>query len=149
LGKRDELVGGGLKRYLVLSGPTDYQACDETILGSGDFVEQLWQETELPVVMPTSVQLEELIRQVVDVFDIDEGALRFYSASAIRSSHLLHWPFPRMTSPKPLRGLDPLLVVMLLLGKVIDSLGKTMNLLLTCFSRSRTSIGQLLITLPS
>jgi putative transposase len=76
LGKRDELVGGGLKRYLLLSGLTDYQAYDERILGSGDFVEQLWQETELPVVMPTSVQLEELIRQVADVFDIDEGALR-------------------------------------------------------------------------
>ena len=76
LGKRDELIGGGLKRYLLLSGPADYQAYDERILGSGEFVEQLWQETELPVVMSTSVPLEELIRQVAGVFGIDEGALR-------------------------------------------------------------------------
>lgn len=41
LGKRDELVGGGLKRYLTLSGSKDREAYDERILGSGEFVEHL------------------------------------------------------------------------------------------------------------
>jgi len=41
LGRRDELVGGGLKRYLLLSGSTEHQAWDDRVLGSGEFVEQL------------------------------------------------------------------------------------------------------------
>ena len=36
-GKRDELVGGGLRRSLKLSGSDEYEAYDERILGSGRF----------------------------------------------------------------------------------------------------------------
>ena len=46
-GKRDELVGGGLRRSRKLSGSEEYEAYDERILGSGDFVERLQQETQL------------------------------------------------------------------------------------------------------
>ena len=38
LGKRDELVGGGLKRLLKLSVLNGFEAYDERILGSGGFV---------------------------------------------------------------------------------------------------------------
>ena len=39
LGKRDELVGGGLKRHLKLTGASGFEAFDERVLGSGEFVE--------------------------------------------------------------------------------------------------------------
>ena len=42
-GRRDELVGGGLRRSLKLSGSEEYEAYDARILGSGSFVEQLQQ----------------------------------------------------------------------------------------------------------
>jgi putative transposase len=58
LGKRDELVGGGLRRSLKQSGSEGYESYDERILGSGEFVESLRQETESVTV---SVSLEEII----------------------------------------------------------------------------------------
>ena len=38
MGKRNELVGGGLRRSRKLDGSEGYEAYDERILGSGDFV---------------------------------------------------------------------------------------------------------------
>jgi len=75
LGRRDELFGGGLKRYLKLSGSQDFEAYDERILGSGEFVEQLWKETgnvDLPAASPP---LEEIFERVATVFGIDAAAL--------------------------------------------------------------------------
>ena len=46
MGKRNELVGGGLRRSRKLAGAECFEAYDERILGSGDFVEQLWKECE-------------------------------------------------------------------------------------------------------
>jgi REP element-mobilizing transposase RayT len=77
LGRREELVGGGLKRYLKFSGSHDFEAYDERILGSGEFVEQLWQETEqseVPAVPPPP--LDEVIERVATVFGIDAMTLR-------------------------------------------------------------------------
>lgn len=45
-GKREELVGGGLRRVLKQAGDGLITAYDDRILGSGDFVEQLRQEKE-------------------------------------------------------------------------------------------------------
>ena len=42
-GKREELVGGGLRRVLRIAGNDFISAYDDRILGSGDFVEQLRQ----------------------------------------------------------------------------------------------------------
>ena len=44
LGKRDELVGGGLKRHLKLTGASGFEAFDELGLGSGEFAELVWHE---------------------------------------------------------------------------------------------------------
>jgi hypothetical protein len=76
LGKRDELVGGGLKRYLKFSGSHDFEAYDERILGSGEFVEQLWHETEhLETPANSPPPLDEVIEQVANVFGIDAVGL--------------------------------------------------------------------------
>lgn len=76
LGKRDELVGGGLKRYLHFSGSQDFQAFDERILGSGEFVEDLWKVTNLPHLLFSAPPLDELIVAVADAFGIESAAMQ-------------------------------------------------------------------------
>jgi putative transposase len=78
LGRRNELVGGGLKRQLKLSSSLEFQAYDERILGSGEFVEQLWNETESPKAAEpdTPPSIEEIIEQVAAVFKTELSALR-------------------------------------------------------------------------
>lgn len=76
LGKRNELVGGGLRRYLALSGSHEHQAWDDRVLGSGEFVEHLWQEEgEVHTVQPELSGLEDLVGQVAAVFGIEPNAL--------------------------------------------------------------------------
>ena len=78
LGWRDELVGGGLKRYLLLSGSLEHQAWDDRVLGSGEFVEQLWQQTE-HLEKPSGQQqhpLDDLIREVAAILKVDEATLK-------------------------------------------------------------------------
>ena len=77
LGRRNELVGGGLKRRMTLSGPHDYEPYDERILGSGDFVEEVWQETENPQPDPQiPPSLEEIIEQVSAFWGIPADSVR-------------------------------------------------------------------------
>ena len=77
LGRRDELVGGGLKRRLALSGPQDFQAHDERILGSGQFVEEVWHATEtLKSVAATPPSLEEIIERVSSFFGISASSVQ-------------------------------------------------------------------------
>ena len=77
LGRRNELVGGGLKRRLALSGPQDFEAYDERILGSGEFVEEVWHATETPrpiEVAPPS--LDEIVERVSAIFGIQASSVR-------------------------------------------------------------------------
>ena len=76
LGKRNELVGGGLRRSLKLSGSDGCESYDERILGSGDFVERLWQDTESSKNLVSSVSLDEIIHHIAQIFSIDYMALR-------------------------------------------------------------------------
>ncbi len=76
LGKRDELVGGGLRRSLKLSGSEDCESYDERILGSGDLVEQLWQDTESSETLAASISLEGIINHIAQIFFIEQVALR-------------------------------------------------------------------------
>ena len=76
LGRRDELVGGGLKRYLLWSGSEDPQAYDERVLGSGEFVEQLWQQTEHPEKQSQQLPLDDLITKVATILEVEETALK-------------------------------------------------------------------------
>ena len=75
LGKRDELVGGGLRRYLKFSGSQDLESFDERILGSGDFVQRLLQETESSEPATVSMSLEEILQRVTTYFSIEPSAL--------------------------------------------------------------------------
>lgn len=75
-GKRDELVGGGLRRSRKLSGSAEYEAYDDRILGSGSFVEQLQQETQSSGSAMSTVSLDELIRRVSQIYAIESASLR-------------------------------------------------------------------------
>jgi REP element-mobilizing transposase RayT len=75
-GKRDELVGGGLRRSRKLSGSKEYQAYDERILGSGSFVEQLQQETQTTGAETDNVSIKEIIRIIAQIFSIEPVSLR-------------------------------------------------------------------------
>ena len=75
-GKRDELVGGGLRRSRKLSGSEGYESYDERILGSGDFVERLQQETQSSEPATSIVSLEEIILSISNIFFIEPAALR-------------------------------------------------------------------------
>ncbi|WP_246125718.1 transposase [Geobacter argillaceus] len=74
-GKRDELVGGGLRRSRNLSGSEEYEAYDERILGSGAFVERLQQEPQTSA-KTGSVSLEVIIRSIAHLFSIEPVSLR-------------------------------------------------------------------------
>lgn len=65
-GKREELVGGGLRRVLKTAGDGFLSAYDDRILGSGDFVEQLRQEKGLSDKLEARLPLEQLIKKVAE-----------------------------------------------------------------------------------
>lgn len=75
LGKRDELVGGGLKRALKLTGDEVITAYDERILGGADFVEELRQEKGLAAKIETFLPLPELIKRVADFVGVEPKEL--------------------------------------------------------------------------
>jgi len=75
LGKRSELVGGGLRRVLKLSGDEEVTAYDERILGGGDFVEHLRQEKEIAERLVPVVALSDLIRLVSSIAGVETETL--------------------------------------------------------------------------
>jgi putative transposase len=64
-GRRDDLVGGGLRRSLKGIGTTreriDY---DARVLGSGEFVSELRRERELEARLRPALSLEQLVERV-------------------------------------------------------------------------------------
>jgi len=75
-GKREELVGGGLRRTLKLAGYEEVKAYDERVLGSGEFVERLRKENELSDRLPVVLPLKELIERMATFLGIRPEALR-------------------------------------------------------------------------
>jgi len=75
-GRRDELVGGGLRRSLGVSGASNYEAFDERILGSGEFVESLWREAEPREISGARMSLAGIIQGTAEVFGIKAELLR-------------------------------------------------------------------------
>jgi REP element-mobilizing transposase RayT len=76
-GRRDELVGGGLKRSRarlpdIDSEPESY---DERVLGGGSFVDQLRREEELREKLYSGMTLSELIDRVEKYFHTEPGQL--------------------------------------------------------------------------
>ena len=75
-GKRDELVGGGLRRSRKLTGSEEYEAYDERILGSGTFVEQLQHETQKTETAPSHISLEKIMRSIAHIYTIEPESIR-------------------------------------------------------------------------
>jgi hypothetical protein len=75
-GRRDELVGGGLRRSQRLIGFEELQLHDERVLGSGNFVEQLRKESEISDRFPSVLPLKELIERIGRAFKINPDDLR-------------------------------------------------------------------------
>lgn len=75
-GKRDELVGGGLRRSQGVRNLGEYEAYDERILGSGEFVESLWRETEFSEIQVSKISLEEIMQRAADMLKVKVELLR-------------------------------------------------------------------------
>jgi putative transposase len=75
-GKRNELVGGGLKRSRKLTGSEGMGAYDDRVLGSGEFVEQLRREKELSVRLPAVIPLSDLVEKIARTFGIGPEDLK-------------------------------------------------------------------------
>lgn len=76
LGTRNELVGGGVRSSLQLTGPEGEEASDGRILGNGEFVVRLRQETDSAESAPATISFEELIVRVSRVLAVEPTALR-------------------------------------------------------------------------
>ena len=76
LGRRPELVGGGLIRSCGNKIPQELRAFDDRILGSGAFVEQLRQEEDLKNHLQAGMPLAELEARVTGYFELAAGDIR-------------------------------------------------------------------------
>jgi chromosomal replication initiation ATPase DnaA len=75
-GRRDELVGGGLRRSQALTGLEQIQVFDERVLGNGDFINQLRKDKEISDRLPSILPLKELLERIARVFDMNPELLR-------------------------------------------------------------------------
>lgn len=76
MGKRSELVGGGLRRSQALNrGKDEYQDYDNRILGSGEFVESLRQEGLLDSSMPSPMELIDLQKAIEGYYQLPRQGL--------------------------------------------------------------------------
>ena len=75
-GKRDDLVGGGLKRSQGERPDNEYESFDERVLGCGAFVDELKQDFELRDKMKSVVTLPQLLEHVAAALTLDPGLIR-------------------------------------------------------------------------
>jgi len=74
--KRADLVGGGLRRSQGVRNMGEYEAYDDRILGSGEFVENLWRETESIEIHVPKITLEEMMQRAAETMGIKVELLR-------------------------------------------------------------------------
>jgi REP element-mobilizing transposase RayT len=75
-GRRDDIVGGGLRRSRGVSRSGENEAYDARILGSGEFVESLWRETESLEFSSAKMSLEGIIHGTAETFGVKAELLR-------------------------------------------------------------------------
>ncbi len=63
-------VGGGLRRSQGVRNQREYEAYDERILGSGEFVESLWREEESGEINGSKISLEEMMQRAADTLEV-------------------------------------------------------------------------------
>jgi len=73
-GRRGDLLGGGLKRSRSEEG-RDFEAFDERILGSGEFVENILNETGAGEPMQPLISLDLLVKRVAEYYGIAPDTL--------------------------------------------------------------------------
>ncbi|HEY3309977.1 MAG TPA: helix-turn-helix domain-containing protein [Desulfuromonadaceae bacterium] len=81
LGKRDDL-GGGRRLLRGALGEQSEELCDERVLGSGEFVEELRERRELESKFPRSMEIEEIVANVCRHFELDPQELRLRTRAA-------------------------------------------------------------------
>ncbi len=74
-GRRDDLIGGGLRRSAKQARASEYEAYDERILGSTEFVERLLQEAGTLEISAPRLALEEIITRTARAFGVAEEML--------------------------------------------------------------------------
>ncbi|MDT8441911.1 MAG: transposase [Desulfuromonadales bacterium] len=82
-GRRDELVGGGMKRSQGERKDNEYESFDERILGGGDFVDALQRHVDLQPKMRCAVSLARLLDVVASHLGIDPAVVRRPSKARI------------------------------------------------------------------
>ena len=75
-GRRDDLVGGGLKRSQGERESNEYESFDERILGSGAFVDELKLEVTLRDKMKSTITLTRLLDIVSVALRLDGDCVR-------------------------------------------------------------------------
>ena len=75
-GRRDDLVGGGLKRSQGERPNKEYESFDERVLGGGDFVDGLKQECSLRDKMKSIISLSRLLEIVSLTLMLDPDLIR-------------------------------------------------------------------------
>lgn len=80
-GHRDDLVGGGLKRSQGERRKNEYESFDERVLGGGDFVDGLKQDSSLREKMPRVVSLTQLLAIISAALKLDPELIRKPSKS--------------------------------------------------------------------
>lgn len=75
-GRRDDLVGGGLRRSQAQTDECRIEAYDERMLGCGEFVENLWREAESNEKHDTRIPLEMLLQKTAGIFGVNAELLR-------------------------------------------------------------------------
>lgn len=82
-GRRDELVGGGLKRSRGDRPLNEYESFDARVLGNGDFVDSLKQEEQLRDKMKSAVSLAQLVAAIASALGLEADSVRRPSKSRL------------------------------------------------------------------
>lgn len=83
LGKRPELVGGGLRRSQKAAEESDPGGShDDRILGDSDFVDDLRREQGLQARVSRPMPLTDLLGSIAGLFDADPDAIRWRSRNS-------------------------------------------------------------------
>ena len=76
-GRREELAGGGLLRSQgIVVSRKEIESFDARVLGSGEFVEELWRKEETKGQVRRVVSLPALVGQVALLLDLEEEEIR-------------------------------------------------------------------------
>jgi hypothetical protein len=75
-GRRNDLIGGGLKRSQGERPNKDYESFDERVLGGGDFVDGLKQECSLRMKMKSVITFARLVETVAQTLSLDADMVR-------------------------------------------------------------------------